>query len=70
MKSATEYIDMKFWGRNSEEYCVMSGELDRLGQYVPERYLDDRDSLKGTRLKLLCRTGSLPVMARVGLVQG
>jgi hypothetical protein len=33
---------------------------------VPERYLDDRTHLKGTRLKLLCRLNCLPVMDRVG----
>ena len=31
---------------------------------MPERYLDDRriGNLKGTRLKMLCRTGSLPLI--------
>ena len=38
-------------------------------QYVPERYLDDRTDLKGTRLKLLCRLGCLPLMNRVGREQ-
>ena len=33
---------------------------------MPERYLDDRRNLKGTRLKLLCRLGCLPVMLRIG----
>ena len=33
---------------------------------MPERYLDDRRNLKGTRLKMLCRTGCLPLMVRVG----
>lgn len=33
---------------------------------MPERYLDDRGNLKGTRLKLLCRLGCLPLMDRVG----
>ena len=33
---------------------------------VPERYLNDRTYLKGTRLKLLCRLNCLPVMNRVG----
>jgi hypothetical protein len=33
---------------------------------VPERFLDDRTRLKGTRLKLLCRLNCLPVMDRVG----
>ena len=37
-----------------------------MGHLVPERYLDDRKDLKGTRLKLLCRVGCLPVMHRVG----
>lgn len=36
---------------------------------TPERYLDDRADLKGTRLKLLCRIGCLPVMNRVGREQ-
>ena len=33
---------------------------------MPERYLDDRHSLKETRLKMFCRIGALPVMRRVG----
>ena len=37
-----------------------------IGQHVPERYLDDRGVLKGTRLKMLCRLGCLPLMDRVG----
>lgn len=64
--SARDYVEIKEWGRNTEPYSFSSGEVDRLGQYVPERYLDDRSDLKGTRLKLLCRTGCLPVMNRVG----
>ena len=66
MESASDYVMIKSWEANIAEYSVMSGEEGKLGQYVPESYLDDRNNLKGTRLKLLCRTNSLPVMNRVG----
>ena len=66
LSSTADYAHIKDWGRNTPEYAVFSSEVDRLGRSVPERYLDDRQDLKGTRLKLLCRLGSLPVMARVG----
>ena len=66
MPSCNTYVAMKGWGRNPKEYSFSSGEVDKLGQQVPERYLDDRRNLKGTRLKMLCRTGSLPLMVRVG----
>ena len=65
LSSTADYAHIKDWGRNTPEYAVFSSEVDRLGRNVPERYLDDRQDLKGTRLKLLCRLGSLPVMARV-----
>jgi hypothetical protein len=64
--SASTYISIKEWGPNPENYSFSSGEVDRLGQHVPERYLDDRSNLKGTRLKMLCRLGCLPLMDRVG----
>jgi hypothetical protein len=54
------------WGTNPKVYSFSTGEEGRLGQHVPERYLDDRADLKGTRLKLLCRLGCLPTMHRVG----
>jgi hypothetical protein len=66
MPSTTTYVEVKEWGRNPEEYSFSSGEVGKLGQLVPERYLDDRRNLKGTRLKMLCRTGCLPLMERVG----
>ena len=65
LSSTTDYVLLKEWG-NPRKYSFSSGETDRLGQHVPERYLDDRDRLKGTRLKMLCRTGALPVMRRIG----
>jgi hypothetical protein len=64
--SACLYIKVKDWGRNPEDYSFSTGEVNKLGQHVPERYLDDRSNLKGTRLKMLCRLGCLPLMDRVG----
>jgi hypothetical protein len=66
LPSTVIYTDIKEWGANPKEYSFSSGEEGRIGQHVPERYLDDREDLKGTRLKLLCRVGCLPVMRRVG----
>ena len=66
LPSAATFVGLKDWGHNPKEYSFSSGEVDRLGQHVPERYLDDRDDLKGTRLKALCRMGCLPLMDRVG----
>jgi hypothetical protein len=69
LPSTAEYSQVKAWGRTSQAYAFSSGEVDRLGQHTPERYLDDRRCLKGTRLKLLCRLGCMPVMERVGREQ-
>jgi hypothetical protein len=66
MPSARVYKRIKEWGINTKEYSFSAGEEGRLGSLVPERYLDDRAYLKGTRLKLLCRLSCLPVMDRVG----
>ena len=64
--SVQAYKDVKEWGINPEAYSFSAGEEGRPGRLVPERYLDDRVCLKGTRLKLLCRLNCLPVMDRVG----
>jgi len=64
--SASTYSTVKEWGPNPKNYSFSTGEVHRLGQHVPERYLDDRSNLKGTRLKMLCRMGCLPLMNRVG----
>ena len=66
MPSARYYMNMKSLDRNTKDYSVMTGEVNRLGQYVPEAYLDDRNDLKGARLKMLCRTNCLPLMDRIG----
>jgi len=55
MPSVQAYNRIKEWGTNAEAYSFSVGEVGRQGRLVPERYLDDRDCLKGTRLKLLCR---------------
>jgi hypothetical protein len=69
LPSTATYAKIKEWGANPPEYSFSSGEEDRIGQHVPEQYLDDRDDLKGTRLKALCRLGALPVKRRVGREQ-
>ena len=66
MPSVQGYNRIKDWGTNTKEYSFSIGEEGRLGRLVPERYLDDRVCLKGTRLKMLCRLNCLPVMDRVG----
>jgi hypothetical protein len=66
MSSVQVYNRIKEWGVNTGQYSFSAGEDGRPGRLVPERYLDDRVSLKGTRLKLLCRLNCLPVMDRVG----
>jgi hypothetical protein len=66
MPSVQTYNKIKEWGPNDKAYCFSVGEEGRPGRLVPERFLDDRTCLKGTRLKLLCRLNCLPVMDRVG----
>ena len=61
--SAYTYTSIKEWGPNTVNYSFSTGEVGRLGQHVPERYLDDRSNLKGTHLKMLCR---LDLTDRVG----
>jgi hypothetical protein len=70
LPSVAPYLGLKDWGLNPKAYAFSKGEEDKIGQHVPERYLDDRSDLKGTRLKLLCRTSALPVMNRIGREAG
>ena len=69
-RSMSNYVALKTWTRHPEKYSAFSGEANRLGFRVPERYLDDRDNLKGTRIKLLYRLAGLPLMDRVGREAG
>ena len=60
------YARVKSWTVNPVHYCARKSELGKLGLLVHEPYLDDHADYTGTRLKLLCRTNSLPLMHRVG----
>ena len=42
--SASTYSTVKEWGPNPKNYSFSTGEVHRLGQHVPERYLDDRSN--------------------------
>jgi hypothetical protein len=64
--STTYYSMIKNWASNPVHYCSRNSELEKLGLLVHEPYLDDHADYKGTRLKLLCRTNSIPLMHRVG----
>ena len=61
-----DYVHIKDWGRTSKANATFASEEGRLGFHTPERYLDDRTDLKGTRLKMLCRLNCLPVLERAG----
>ena len=66
LPSAVTYTQIKNWEQTPQDYAFSNGEVDRLGQYVPEGYLDDRANLGGVHVKLMCRLNCLPVMDRVG----
>ena len=70
LPSAAKYRRTKSWVPTTMPYAFSVGEVGRRGRHSPERYLDDRGDLLGTRVKMLCRTsGALPVMERVGREQ-
>jgi hypothetical protein len=64
-----QYSNIKSWSRNPPKYSAFTGEIDKFGYLVPERYLDKKRD-KGTRLKLLFRMDSAPIMDRVGREHG
>ena len=55
--SARDYVVIKEWGTNTTAYTLSSGEDGRMCQHVAERYLDDRNDWKGTRLQVLVPHG-------------
>ena len=57
---------IKSWKKVERDAAVLSGEVGRRGARVIERYLDDRISDQGRRLKMMCRAGCLPVLATIG----
>ena len=65
LSSLSRYNKLKAWERMDDERAQFRGEKDKLGALVVERYLDDAQDRLGVRLKLLCRAGCLPGMARV-----
>ena len=65
LPSLSRYAAVKHWGITGSAYAAFSGEVCRLGAWVPERYLDDFSWTEETRLKSLCRANRLPLMDRV-----
>ena len=55
----------KCWDKMDADRAEMKGEVGQRGSLVVERYLDDVKKRLGSRLKLLCRAGCLPVLGRV-----
>ena len=70
MSSLKSYITVKQWNRMSEDKAEFKGEVWKLGALVCERYLDDMKELLGSRLKLMCRAKTLPVLARIAIEEG
>jgi hypothetical protein len=65
LPSLSRYVKVKSWQRMDEDRAEFKGEIGKLGALVVERYVDEVRDRLGGRLKLLCRAGCLPVMARV-----
>jgi hypothetical protein len=65
LTSLSRYVKVKSWKRMDDDRAEFKGEIGQMGALVVERYLDDVRDRLGGRLKLLCRAGCLPVMARV-----
>ena len=70
LPSTRLYRQIKSWTVNPSSYSAFVGEHGRQGQHVPEAYLDDRRDLRGTRVKLLCRLGNLPVIMMACCMHG
>lgn len=65
LPSLSRYDKIKAWERMDNYRAQFKGEVGVLGALVVERYLDDAEERLGVRLKLLCRAGCLPTMARL-----
>ena len=52
-------------GPMDKDRAQFTGEIERLGALVVERYLGDVQERLGKQLKLLCRAECLPVLSRV-----
>jgi hypothetical protein len=62
---AARFARSKCWSKVGINFACFTGEVGRRGALVAEPYLDDREEPIGTRLKLMCRAGCLPVLKRV-----
>jgi hypothetical protein len=62
---AARYARVKSWAPMQAEFARFSGEIGRRGSLVHETYLDDHSEEIGRKLKMMCRIGCLPTLARV-----
>jgi hypothetical protein len=65
MPSMARYCRVKRWNELPKDLAVMQSESGQRGMLVPERYLDDVSERLACHLKMLCRAGCLPTIARV-----
>lgn len=70
LQSMERYFPLKCWAEVRVERAQYKGEIGRKGALVMERYLDDTAETAGTKLKLLCRMGCLPVMQYIAQERG
>jgi len=68
--ASARYQRTKGWARVTEDAAQFTGEIGRLGALVHEAYLDDHHEYVGRKLKMCCRAGCLPVLDRVGRMDG
>jgi hypothetical protein len=70
LQSMERYGKLKCWAEVGAERAQFKGEIGRKGALVMERYLDDVKERTGTKLKLLCRMGCLPVLQHIAQERG
>jgi len=68
--ASARYQEIKGWARVTEDAAKFTGEIGRMGALVHEAYLDDHRESVGRKLKMCCRAGCLPVLDRVGRMDG
>jgi hypothetical protein len=69
-ENAQRYRRIKRWEPVPQNFAEFKGEIGVRGALVSEAYLDDHDEPVGRQLKLMCRTGCLPTLSRVGRKAG
>lgn len=68
--ASARYQEVKGWARVTKDEAKFTGEIGRMGALVHEAYLDDHRESVGRKLKMCCRAGCLPVLDRVGRMDG